>query len=287
MNQVIFLWNLVIFLWYLVIFLFYLKKSMYNVFMKIEKSALYERLMIFFAAVVQLVGFYISITIEDYTHSFLPYCTIVVPAVNISCAAICLVLVFFYKIRFMHSVVLFIQGITMTLNNLMFLGLYLYFFGIALLFCNGYFKTDIRKKVILCLVPLFLSLFVILPVSRLKFFMAVAYSLFLTFAFSHIYNILKDSMFDLFPFLSKKISKIDLLSPKKQLRLSDYGISGRQSKFVEEFLNGETNYKNLAEIFITSESTVKREMAEICRKLGVENAMMLRLLLNQYSEIVY
>lgn len=114
--------------------------------MKIEKSALYERLMIFFAALVQLVGFYISITIEDYTHSFLPYCTIIVPAVNISCAAICLVLVFFYKIRFMQSVVLFIQGITMTLNNLMFLGLYLYFFGIALLFCNGYFKTDIRKK---------------------------------------------------------------------------------------------------------------------------------------------
>lgn len=260
---------------------------MYNVFMKIEKSALYERLMIFFAAVVQLVGFYISITIEDYAHSFLPYCTIIVPAVNISCAAICLVLVFFYKIRFMQSVVLFIQGITMTLNNLMFLGLYLYFFGIALLFCNGYFKTDIRKKVIICLVPLFLSLFVILPVSRLKFFMAVAYSLFLTFAFSHIYNILKDKMFDLFPFLSKKISKIDLPSPRKQLRLSDYGISGRQSKLVEEFLNGETNYKNLAEIFITSESTVKREMAEICRKLGVENAMMLRLLLNQYSEIVY
>lgn len=199
---------------------------MYNVFMKIEKSALYERLMIFFAALVQLVGFYISITIEDYTHSFLPYCTIIVPAVNISCAAI-------------------------------------------------------------CLVPLFLSLFVILPVSRLKFFMALAYSLFLTFAFSHIYNILKDKMFDLFPFLSKKISKIDLPSPKKQLRLSDYGISGRQSKLVEEFLNGETNYKNLAEIFITSESTVKREMAEICRKLGVENSMMLRLLLNQYSEIVY
>lgn len=94
-------------------------------------------------------------------------------------------------------------------------------------------------------------------------------------------------MFDLVPFLSKKISKIDLPSPKKHLRLSDYGISGRQSKLVEEFLNGETNYKNLAEIFITSESTVKREMAEICRKLGVENAMMLRLLLNQYSEIVY
>lgn len=255
--------------------------------MKIEKSVLYERLMIFFAAVVQVIGFFISITIEDYTYSFLPYCKIIIPAVNISCATICFVLVFFYKIRFMQSVVLFIQGITMTLNNLMFLGLYLYFFGIALLFCYGYLKTDIRKKVVLCLVPLFLSLFVILPVSRSKFFMATAYSLFLTFAFSHIYNVLKNSLFDLFPFLSKKISKIDLPHPENWLRLSEYGISGRQSKLVEEFLNGETNYKKLAEIFIISESTVKREMAEICRKLGVENATMLRLLLNQYSEIIY
>ncbi len=254
--------------------------------MKIEKSVLYERLMIFFAAVVQVIGFFISITIEDYTYSFLPYCKIIVPVVNISCAVICFFLVFFYKIRFMQSVVLFIQGITMTLNNLMFLGLYLYFFGIALLFCYGYLKTGMRKKVILCLTPLFLSLFVILPVSRSKFFMALAYSLFLSFAFSHIYSVLKNSLFDLFPFLSKKISKIDLPHPENQLRLSEYGILGRQSKLVQEFLNGETNYKKLAEIFIISESTVKREMTEICRKLGVENATMLRLLLNQYSEII-
>ena len=52
--------------------------------MKIEKSVLYERLMIFFAAVVQVIGFFISITIEDYTYSFLPYCKIIIPAVNIS-----------------------------------------------------------------------------------------------------------------------------------------------------------------------------------------------------------
>ena len=57
---------------------------MYNIFMKIEKSVLYERLMIFFAAVVQVIGFFISITIEDYTYSFLPYCKIIIPAVNIS-----------------------------------------------------------------------------------------------------------------------------------------------------------------------------------------------------------
>lgn len=254
--------------------------------MKINKNVLYERLMIFFASVVQLIGFIISITIEDFSDSFLPYCNIIIPIINISCSVICLFLVFFPKYNFMQSVVLFIQGIAMTLNNLMFLGLFLYFFGIALLFCYGYFKTNKCKKIIFSLLPLFLSLFVIIPVSRLKFFMAWTYSLFLTFAFFHLYNVVKNYLLDLFPFLAQKISKISLPHPEKKLVLSDYKILNRQSKLVKEFMNGESNYKNLAETFLISESTVKREMAEIFKKLGVENASMLRLLLNQYTEII-
>ncbi len=243
--------------------------------------------MIFFAAVVQIVGFFISITIEDFSHSFLPYCQVIVPIVNISCAVVCLFLVFFYKLRIAQSIVLFVQGITMTLNNLMFLGLFLYFLGIAFLFCYGYLKTNIQKKLITVFVPLFLSLFVILPSSRPKFFMALSYSLFLAFTFFHLYNTLKSSLLELFPFLTKKISKIDLPLPEKHLKVCDFGIYGRQNDILKEFVNGESNYKKIAEKFGISESTVKRNMVEICKKLGVKNATMLKMLINQYSEIIY
>ena len=48
------------------------------------KNIPHERLMIFFAAVVQAVGFIISITIEDFSASFIPYAEKIVPVVNFS-----------------------------------------------------------------------------------------------------------------------------------------------------------------------------------------------------------
>lgn len=53
------------------------------------KKVYYERLMIFFAGLVQLIGFFISINIEDFSKSYLPYFNIIVPVANISCAAVC------------------------------------------------------------------------------------------------------------------------------------------------------------------------------------------------------
>lgn len=86
--------------------------------------------MIFFVATVQCIGFIISIVIEDFSKSFLPHFEIIVPIANISCSLICLYLVLFPKVRILQSAVLFIQGIILTLNNMIFLGIFLYCFGI-------------------------------------------------------------------------------------------------------------------------------------------------------------
>ena len=253
--------------------------------MNVKKSFLYERLMILFAAIVQSVGFVISITVESYSNSFLPYCRIVVPIANISCAAICFFLVAFPKFRFMQSVVSFIQGIVMTLNNLMFLGIFLYFFGIALLFCYGYLNTKRQVRYVLSILPLMLSFFIILPKSLPKFFMAFSYSLFLTFAFLHLYFTVKNSLLDLFPFLSDKISTAKLPKHGETLNLKNYELSERQIEITKEFLKGTTNYKKLAECFVISESTVKKEMSNVCKKFGVDNSTVLLLLLKQYEII--
>ena len=59
------------------------------------KNIPHERLMIFFAAVVQAVGFIISITIEDFSASFIPYAEKIVPVVNFSGSLISFILVIF------------------------------------------------------------------------------------------------------------------------------------------------------------------------------------------------
>lgn len=177
----------------------------------------------------------------------------------------------------------FLQGITMIMNNFLFLGIFLYCFGIALLFCYGYFKSNQKIKIFAYPTPLFLSFFFILPVNLPKFFMAWAYLLFLFFSYLYLYNTIKKTIFERFPFLCDKISKKELPEPGKTINLVDYGLSERQVEIIKKYETGISNYKELAVFFITSESTIKQEMSRICKIFGVENARILFILLQQYN----
>ena len=251
--------------------------------MTIDRKVLYERLMILFAAIVQLIGFVISITIEDFSKSFLPYFNVIVPVVNITCSAICFFLVFFQRFRLLQSLVLFVQGIIMTLNNIIFLGIYLYYFGIVLLFCNGYLKNNKTVKITVCLIPLFLSFIPISYTNIHTFYMTFAFSLFLCFSYFYIYVKTKQNLFELFPFLANKISSKQLPEAGSKLHLSEYGLTERQIKILIEFINDSENYKTISEHLILSISTVKQEMAAICKYFDVKNIEVLRLLLQQYE----
>ena len=250
--------------------------------MKITKKPFYERI-IFFATIVQIIDFVISITIEDFSSAFLPHFNIIVPIVNIFCVLSCFFLMIFPKFRFMQSIILFLQGITMIMNNFLFLGIFLYCFGIALLFCYGYFKSNQKIKIFAYPTPLFLSFFFILPVNLPKFFMAWAYLLFLFFSYLYLYNTIKKTIFERFPFLCDKISKKELPEPGKTINLVDYGLSERQVEIIKKYETGISNYKELAVFFITSESTIKQEMSRICKIFGVENARILFILLQHYN----
>ena len=239
--------------------------------------------MIFFAMLVQIIASVISITIEDFSKAFLPHFDIVVPIVNISCSTICLFLLIKPKFRFLQSVVLFLQGITMTLNNLIFLGVFLYCLGIVLLFCYGYIKTQNIKKNFLFTIPILLCFFLILPTSKSSFFMAWAFSLFILCSYFHLYNTIKNSIFDLFPFLSGKISSRDMPETGSSIKLSDYGLSERQIDILRKYLQDSSSYKELAETFLISESSIKKEMATICKNMGVKNTDILSILLQQYK----
>lgn len=267
------------------IFLFFLSFmffSMYNFYMNISKKVLAERFMILFAGIVQVVGFVISISIEDFSKAFVPYFDIVVPVLNISCAAVCFFLAVFPKFRFLQTVVLFVQGIAMTLNNLIFLGIFLYCLGIVLLFCYGYLKSGKNIKILVCAVLLLLSLLPILFKDVSAFFMACAYAFFILFSYFHLYLVIKNNFIDLFPFLGEKISSMKLPEYGGKLRLSEFGISERQMQLLARYKKGNKKYKDLASCFCISESSVKHEMAKFCKKFGVKNVDSLIALLNLY-----
>lgn len=251
--------------------------------MNINKKVLYERLMILFAGIVQVVGFVISITVEDFSKSYVPYFDFIVPVVNISCAAVCFFLVIFPKFRLLQSIVLFTQGIVMTLNNLIFLGVFLYCFGIVLLYCYGYLKSKKNLKIVVCMIFLLISFLPILFKNDSNFFMAIAYSFFILFSYFHLYSVIKENLFGLFPFLANKITDVKFPEPGGTINLVGYGLSERQINLVKEYKKENASYRRLADDFKTSESTIKQEMSKICRLLGVRNAEVLLLLLQQYD----
>lgn len=78
-------------------------------------------------------------------------------------------------------------------------------------------------------------------------------------------------------------SEINLPKLGNPISLSDYNLSNRQKEILSEYLKYGTSYKNLAQKFIVSESTVKTEMARIQKQFGVKNREDLRVLLLQYE----
>lgn len=247
------------------------------------KKVSYERLMIFFAAIVQIIGFIISITIEDFQNSIVPYAEKTIPIVNISGALVCIFLFIFNKYKLLQSVVSFVQGIFMALNSQLFLGTFLYSLGVALLFCNEYLKTKTSRKLITILIIWVLSTAIIIKTNIYHFLMIQAYSLFLGSMYIHIYRTVKKSVLSLFPISEKSISSIKLPKVGTVLNLKDYELSDRQILITQNFMTSHSSYKELADQIITSESTIKKDMIEIQKKLGVRNLQELSILLSLYK----
>ena len=239
--------------------------------------------MLFFALLVQLVGFIISITIEDFSKSFLPYANYIVPPINFAGICFALFMLIFPRYKLLQSIVFFTFGILMTLNNLVFLGALLYSLGLVLMFANGLIEQRPQKKLIIIDIMWFLSLFSIVPQNIFQFFMALVYSLFLIFAYAHIYTSMRKYSHALFPIINQGISSKELPKIGSVLHLKEFGFTERQSRITIEFSKNHSTYKQLADIVCTSESTIKHEMKDIFSKIGVQNSIELRFLLSMYQ----
>lgn len=239
--------------------------------------------MLFFVMLVQVVGLIISLTIEDFSHSFLPYPHYTVPIVNCIGSCIAVFIFLFPRFKLLQSVSFFLFGILMTLNDLLFLGVLLYSQGFVLLFCNKYLEKNNRRKICIILAVWLCALLLIISQSIYKFCMAVSYSLFLGFFYAYVYFAIRQSLLSLFPITAQSLSSKELPELGTTLFLNQFEFTERQEKIVLEFSKNYASYKELADSIGTSESTIKREMTEIFEKFGVRNATELRVLLSQYK----
>ena len=63
----------------------------------------------------------------------------------------------------------------------------------------------------------------------------------------------------------------------------DFGLTKRQINFLKDYMYTKLSYKEFAEKYVVSISTVKKDMTDIFSIFGVQNKNELTLLLSQYK----
>ncbi|AEE17425.1 helix-turn-helix transcriptional regulator [Treponema brennaborense] len=222
---------------------------------------------------------------SSFTQSFIPYTETVTPCVNGFCTVLSLILIFKPNKRILLYVILVIQSVYNVCTGFDLLGLFLFAFLNLVLFCKGYFKTRAKLKTTLIGTGWILTLTTLIPFGIERFIFAVSTSIFMFAAYVYIYYLLSDKLSYLLPDVNvcKMKAACTLPEPGKILNLRALGLTERQRRCVEACLQDSISYKTLADTHYVSESTIKKDMTDICRLFGVKNREMLRFLLVQYK----
>lgn len=256
----------------------------------LEKSKIFtsDRIMMIGGFVILSTASFISLTKNINQNTIIPYPSVTVPVMNVSSAVMAFFLIFFPNFTKLCYSVFFIQSINTILTGYEFLGIFLYYGMITLMFCNGEFKTKIREKMTVFLIVLIILIFGIIPYGGYeKFLLSFSEAVFFFGFYFCIYKKLESQLSSIFPAyhdLNKiTLSSRNLPSTGSELNLLNYGLSERQCKFVLDNLLENSNYSDLSEKYYVSLSTVKKDMCEVFKKFGVDNLESFRLLMMQYK----
>lgn len=218
----------------------------------------------------------------NFPNSLIPYTNVVTPIVNGLCTLLCLIFIFFPKRTEFLLVILSIQSIYDVLTGFELLGLFHFLLINLILFCNEFYKTKAKRKVLSIFFAWFLLLATLLSFGLDRFIFAFVVTLFMTSAFMYIYYLLCNQLSCLLP-NEIQSSKFDIPLPGSILDLSGLGLTERQLACILACKDNSLSYKQLGEQFFVSESAIKKEMASLFEKFGVKNKEQLRILLNHYQ----
>lgn len=247
---------------------------------KLPYKRTYEKLMLVTAFIVLVTATIMSIINDNDIPTIIPYHTTTIPIINGSSALLCLALFFIKENFYLQCVILFVQGICTTLTGYEVLGTFLYSAMFIILFCNKYFTTNTKKKLIPLIICWIITLLSLIPFGIQRFIFELIISAFFAGFYAYIYKKLEDYISVLTPV---KYIEFEFLPEKGSLLdLADYGLSERQIKLVKDYMDNRLSYKELSDKYYISVSTVKKDMATVFVKFGVKNINDLYILLSQY-----
>lgn len=216
----------------------------------------------------------------DFPGSIVPYTNIVTPCVNGFCTILCVFFIFFPRNQKILMAILTIQSVYDVLTGYEILGLFHFLFLLLILFCRGFFKTYLIRKISILLGCWVLLLVTLVSFGIDRFVFAFVVTLFMISAFLYIHYLLIDKLSCLIPQIDS--AKINI-SNGTVLNLTELGFTERQIQCIYEYQKESPTYKEVADKLLTSESTIKYEMSNICKKFGVKNREELKIILTRYE----
>ena len=240
----------------------------------------YELLLIISSFLILITASILSLFMTPTEGTILPYPQYTVPFFNFLCAALCLSLLFFKNKNLIEYLILAIQSFSTTITGYETLGAFLFTAFFLLLFCNGFFKTKLKRKIFSLMLAWFIICLSVLAFGIYRFILQIVTTLFFFSFFVFIYNKLSNH---LSIFLPTKIStSVVLPKPGEELILSNYGLTERQVSMVKDYLEKQSSYTQLGNKYNISPSTVKKDMQKVFTLLGVRDLKNLHILLLQY-----
>lgn len=245
-----------------------------------------SKLFNFFGFIVLLVASILSFILDPCPITIIPFPKVTIPILNSLCALFCLYLLLFKPTFYIgQCIVLIVQSVATTLTGYEILGTFLFFAAALILFCEGFFKTNLKEKIYIIVSFWFITTLGIIPFGWDRFILALAVFLFFCGFYIFLYSKLKDLLSTLLP-QNIVTSSVDLPPKGSHLKLSEFSLNERQINILKNYMETKDSYSKLAYNICVSVSTVKREMADVLKIFGVRNINDLYILFLQY-EIVY
>lgn len=249
---------------------------------KIPYKSTNEKFMLLSSFLLLSTATIFSIINNNDIPTIIPCHTVTIPIINGLSTLICFILFFTKENFYLHSLVLFVQGICTVLTGYELLGAFLYSCLFIILFCNKFFVTKTKFKFTFLCVCWGLALLGLIPFGWQRFILEVVISLFFAGYYAYIYKKLESFLSILVPAKNTSAPLQGLPERGSEIDLSTFDLSDRQIKILKDYMDNKLSYKEISEKYYISISTVKKDMADIFCKFNVKNINELYFLLSQF-----
>lgn len=210
-----------------------------------------------------------------------PLTSYILPVVHGLLALWCFNLIFKPHIQ-SQIVILFIESYLTVLTGTEMLGIFFFYAAFSISQIIHAFKTNAKLKLGILSGLHFLSILGLYTHSWARVCLAFGTSIFYMSFMFWIYHLLRVK-FSSFLQVAVHDNEVIQEKPGEEVFLKDYGLSERQIAITKDYVSNKTPYKDLAEKYITSLSSIKKDFSIVFQKLGVNDIQEMALLLQQYQ----